>query len=320
MLPTTSDRSDLPAVAGITNDGIRAFLRTWLDGRSRHTTRAYRLDLTEFSSFLGCSELDAVRALLASNNGAANTIVLRFRHHQQERGLAAATVSRRLTTVRSMVRLARVLGMVSWSLDVGGAKGDRYRDTRGPGADGFAAMLRSAAAQSNASKAARDAALLWCLFAPALRRGEVAALDLEHLDLPGSRVSVLGKGRADREWVTLPDETTKALRAWIAARGEAPGPLFVNLSRAHARQRITGDGIARVTKRLGRSAGVGDVRPHGLRHGGITTALDATNGDVRAVARFSRHRDVRVLQRYDDNRADLGGAVSRVVAAAVGVA
>ena len=54
--------------------------------------------------------------------------------------------------------------------------------------------------------------------------------------------------------------------------------------------------------------------PHGIRHTAITEALNLTQGDVRAVQRFSRHRDVRVLTIYDDNRTDLGGKVARMVA------
>ena len=56
-------------------------------------------------------------------------------------------------------------------------------------------------------------------------------------------------------------------------------------------------------------------RPHGLRHAAITEALNLTKGDVRRVQRFSRHKDVRVLNRYDDNREDLGGEVARLVSA-----
>ena len=51
-----------------------------------------------------------------------------------------------------------------------------------------------------------------------------------------------------------------------------------------------------------------------LRHAAITEALDKTNGDVRAVQRFSRHCDVRTLQVYDDARIDLAGRVAREVA------
>jgi integrase/recombinase XerC len=35
---------------------------------------------------------------------------------------------------------------------------------------------------------------------------------------------------------------------------------------------------------------------------------------MRAVQKFSRHRDVRVLNAYDDNRQDLAGDVARLVA------
>jgi integrase/recombinase XerC len=64
---------------------------------------------------------------------------------------------------------------------------------------------------------------------------------------------------------------------------------------------------------LGDEAGA-TVRPHGLRHLAITRALDAFNGDVRKVAQFSRHKDIRVLTAYDDNRRDAGGEVAAAVA------
>jgi integrase/recombinase XerC len=53
-----------------------------------------------------------------------------------------------------------------------------------------------------------------------------------------------------------------------------------------------------------------------LRHAAVTAALDLTGGDIRAVQKFSRHRDVRVIERYDDSRKDLAGEVARRVAAA----
>jgi integrase/recombinase XerC len=66
---------------------------------------------------------------------------------------------------------------------------------------------------------------------------------------------------------------------------------------------------------LGEQAGV-RARPHGLRHAAITEALDRTNGDVRAVQRFSRHRKLDTLLIYDDARRDLAGDVARRVAEA----
>ena len=57
------------------------------------------------------------------------------------------------------------------------------------------------------------------------------------------------------------------------------------------------------------------TRPHGLRHAAITAALDATNGDVRRVQRFSRHADARTLLIYDDARSDMGGEIAALIAA-----
>lgn len=95
--------------------------------------------------------------------------------------------------------------------------------------------------------------------------------------------------------------------------GEDPGPLFPSLDRAKRGGRLSSTSVYRMVRALGAAVGLA-VRPHGLRHTAITAALDLT-GDLRAVQRFSRHRDVRVLTRYDDNRADLGGDVARRVAA-----
>jgi integrase len=71
-------------------------------------------------------------------------------------------------------------------------------------------------------------ALLRLLHDVGLRRGEVVRLDLEDVDLAGSRIFILGKARSQKEPVTLPEPTKAALMAWIEARGSEPGPLFVN--------------------------------------------------------------------------------------------
>ena len=54
-----------------------------------------------------------------------------------KRGLATATIARRLAALRSMVKLARALGRIAWTLDIAGPKAEPYRDTRGPGLDGW---------------------------------------------------------------------------------------------------------------------------------------------------------------------------------------
>src|SRR5262245_39991224 len=290
----------------------------FLAGRSPQTLRAYRKDLEDFAGFLGVATVEAIPgALLGAGQGAANEVVLRYRAHLQGRGLAPATVNRRLAAIRSLVKLARVLGLVPWALDVDGVRSETYRDTRGPGRQGFRRLLAALEGRQDA-KGLRDRALLRLLFDLGLRRAEAVRLDVADLDLSAGTVDVLGKGRTQKARLTLPCPTREALAVWLAARGSQPGPLFISCDRAgKGSGRLTGAAVYTIVRRLGVQAGLGSVRPHGLRHAAITEALDLTNGDVRAVQRFSRHRDLRTLQRYDDCRRDLGGEVAKKLADAM---
>jgi integrase/recombinase XerC len=305
------------ALERVSNGGIsersRRLVEAFLSGRNHRTRAAYGRDLADFAAFLGAgSPEEAARALLAGGPGTANETALTYRAHLQGRGLSPATVNRRLAAVRSLVKLARVLGLVTWTLEIPGLKSCAYRDTRGPGREGFLRMLAQLEDRTDA-KALRDRAILRLGYDLALRRGEVAGLDVADVDLEAGTVAVLGKGKTQKELLTLPAPTREALAAWLTTRGTAPGPLFLNFDRAHKGVRLTGTSINRVVKALGLAVGL-DVHAHGLRHAGITRALDLSGGDVRSAARFSRHARLETLQVYDDAREDLGGRLARLVA------
>ena len=79
-------------------------------------------------------------------------------------------------------------------------------------------------------------------------------------------------------------------------------------------RRLSPRTVNRMIHRLARRGGLsGPVRPHGLRHAGITRVLDLTNGDVRKVARFARHTNPKTTMLYDDDRQDLAGVVTRLL-------
>ncbi len=291
-----------------------ALVDSFLEGRNERTLRAYRQDLEDFRAFVQAGSLDeAARLLLVRGHGEANALVLSYRAHLMGRNLQAATINRRLAALRSLVKLARMLGLVPWSLEVENVKARPYRDTRGPGRAGFRRLLDTVESASN-PKASRDLAILRMLYDLGLRRGEVVALNLEDLDLESGTIAVTEKGQTQKTLLSLPEPTRLVLREWTVARGLEPGPLFTNFDRAGKGQGgLTGTSLYRIVRSLGDDAGV-RARPHGLRHTAITEALDLTHGDVRAVQRFSRHRDLRVLNLYDDNRQDLGGNVARLIA------
>jgi len=284
-------------------------IEAFLSGRNPRTLRAYSQDLADLARFAGCATVeDAARLLLGRGHGEANALALAYRASLVERGLAPATINRRLAAVRALVKLARTLGMVAWTLEVPGLRSENYRDTRGPGNAAIREVLDALAKRSDV-KAKRDRAILRLLYDLALRRSEVTRLDVEDCDLEAGTLAVVGKGRAAKVKLTLPSETAEALVHWIAARGTETGALFPNLDRAGKGKRLTGAGLWYMVK----SYGLG--RPHGLRHAAITEALDLMNGNLRAVQRYSRHRDARILGVYDDNRTDLAGEVARRVAA-----
>lgn len=297
--------------------GLRA-LDSFLTTRNAKTRAAYAGRLEAFARWCGAPTVaDAVQALLAGGHGNANDTVLRYRQDMRDRGCAPSHINQALSALRGVVQIARMLGMIPWTLEVVSIKVTTYRDTRGPGRDGMRSILDvvERAAQEGTAKGLRDLALVRILFDLGLRRFEVESLDMEHVDMTEGRVWILGKGRSQREARTLPAQTKEALARWITCRGTDPGPLFVRLNPGSAGERLTGHGVWQIIKAVGKMVKI-TVRPHGLRHAAITQALDM-GFSHRDVQRFSRHADLRTLALYDDNRADLAGKVAASIACAV---
>jgi len=295
-----------------------SLVAAFLAGRNARTVCAYRQDLEAFRRFLQVPTLDdAAQRLLASAPGAAHALALAYQAHLLERGLQAATVNRRLATLRSLVQFAGTVGRVPWTLEIKNVKTQPYRDTMGPGKTAIRAMLAALQARRDA-KAQRDRAALRLLYDLGLRRGEVVALDLAHVDLTAGRVAVLGKGRRQPDVLALPEPTQAALHAWLTVRGWHPGPVFTNFDRARKGSgRLTGTSLYRIVRTLGAQVGF-TVCPHGLRHTAITEACKAAQAHgiaLEEVLDFSRHRDVKVLMIYRDRERNVQGTLAALVAA-----
>ena len=195
-------------------------------GRRPTRLRAYAKDLADFAAFL---KLDS----------AARGRRVPYRRHlrpgQQagpglqgppDRGnLAPATIARRLAALRSVVELARTLGRVAWAIDIPSPRAEAYRDTRGPGLEGWKSLLPAARKRATTAKGKRDLALVRLMHDLGLRRGEVVALDLGDLDLEAGTVAIVGNGKSEKTNVTLNAADGGGLADWVAARGEWPGAL-----------------------------------------------------------------------------------------------
>jgi len=148
----------------------------------------------------------------------------------------------------------------------------------------------------------RDQAMLYLGFAAGLRVSELVGLRLDDIELEGPYPSLLvrGKGRKQRR-LPLWKEATRALRAWLAVRGDAAVPeVFLN-ARGEA---LTCSGFTYLLKKyvqlaMPHSPGLSKktVSPHVLRHTCAMNSLQATR-DIRKVALWLGHSSLKSTEIY----------------------
>lgn len=302
-----------------TTPAIQAdLLRDFFSGMNPKTVRAYTQGLEDFRAFIGAEDLnDAALKLFGNGQGAANGIVLKYKADLISRKFSPSTINQRLAALRSLSKMARILGYIPWAVEIRNVQAETYRDTRGPGRDAWQKLL-IAATEQRGPKAARDVALLRMLHDLALRRAELAGIDWEDVDLERAAVSVLRKGRNQKTILTMPGPTVEALRSWMNTRDKKSGPLFVNFDHAGKGERLTGGGVYEIVRSIGAKVGI-NTRPHGLRHLAITEACKAAveNGiGLEEVRDFSGHKSVSVLIRYRDAERNVQGKLAAMVATA----
>ena len=256
---------------------------------SRHTLRSYRTDLQQFSAYLA--------GLAPSHRESVATPDLRAVQAREirgwlatlhRRGLDATSVSRKLAAVRSWMRFLARRGRL---------QRNPARDVRGPRLArklvSFLPVDESTALLDDADMSVRDRAVLELLYATGLRVSELAGLDLDDVDAAARTVRALGKGKKERI-VPFGAKAARALEAYLAERGQAPGALLVG-----ARGRRLGvRTIYELVRRRARASGISRrVSPHTLRHTFATHLLDA-GADLRLIQDLLGHSRLSTTQRY----------------------
>jgi integrase/recombinase XerC len=252
-------------------------------GRSPHTVRAYRSDLTGLLDGLDDLEgldLARLRRWLAAGH---------------EAGLGRATLARRAAAARGFTAWAHRAGRLPTD------PGPRRALPAVPTAEQTGAVL--AAAGSGAAEehpvALRDLLVLELLYATGVRVAELCGLDLDDID-PGRRaLRVVGKGSRERT-VVYGVPASDALRRWLAAgrpavvRAGSPPALLLGARGGRLDPRV-----ARrvVHQALGAVPGAPDVGPHGLRHAAATHMLEG-GADLRYVQELLGHAKLATTQLY----------------------
>jgi site-specific recombinase XerD len=208
-------------------------LRAWFNGKAPNTIRGYRHDLEDFALFLSRSlgitpRLDiaaTLTCLFKQSSPSAHEIVLAFRDHLVHAHLSSASTNRHIATLRSVTKLGRMLGMMTWYIELGGVKHERRKDVMGPTVADIRAMLDATSGDTEAET--RAYAMVTTFYCLGLRVSELCGLNLEETDLSRGTTWIKGKGRKEKELVPLPALVVTAIRRYLTHRGLVAGPLFL---------------------------------------------------------------------------------------------
>ena len=280
---------------------------------SPHTVRAYESDVTQYLAWLagesgkkmselGPADLDrsSVRVHVAELNRA---------------GKARASVARKLSALKTFSRYLRREEIIDH--DPTAMAVAPKRDHTIPthlSEDEMTQLIETPNTGDPLGR--RDRAILELFYASGLRLSELAAIDLENLDLNGRMVRVMGKGGKER-LVPFNHSTAAALRAWmkdraaiiagrrpkaavspkrprVAKADAAADPLFVNYRGTRLSERSVDRLLRRYVAQCSTRMG---ISPHALRHS-FATHLLQRGADLRAIQELLGHARLSTTQRY----------------------
>jgi len=233
---------------------------------------------------------------------------LRYQHTQAVRAVLAerlspASVNKHLAAMRGVLKEAWRLGLIDAESYRRAADLERVRASVLPAGREVSRgelLALFATCKAGAPSNARDAALLAILYGGGLRRSEAVALDLKDYSPETGALTVrAGKGRKDRVAYAT-NGSRAALDAWLAVRGNEPGPLLhpVNKGGRVIPRRMTAQAVLYVVHARAARAGIAHFSPHDLRRTFISHLLDA-GADISTVQQLAGHANVTTTARYD---------------------
>ena len=132
-----------------------------------------------------------------------------------------------------------------------------------------------------------------------LRQIELIRLDVTDIDIKNSKALIKGKGRDDKEPIALHPYTTTALADYLKANNKKSGALFTSNSNNSLNARLTTRAIRKLVKQVLDSLNIQNS-VHGFRHYFTTTMVQHYKGDLLTVAHYTRHKNLEMLQVYND--------------------
>ncbi len=280
----------------MSSDGVKSNMEKFLRyleverGFSKHTLRAYKKDLEEFSSY---SKTDPEAVEVIDIRGFISSLMIK--------GKAKSTVSRKLASIRSFLAYLHQEGYIKLNQAklVPMPKGTKPLPNFLTVDDAFD-LVQSPKGIDFIK--VRDRAILELLYSSGMRVAELATLNMEDVNLKEGLLKILGKGKKERI-VPFGNKAADALKIYIVERmlfkkkkskTEKNPALFLNVRGS----RLTDRQIRRIVVKYARITGVqGQVGPHTLRHS-FATHLLIGGADLRVIQELLGHSSLSTTQKY----------------------
>lgn len=222
-----------------------------------------------------------------------------FVAQRRKRGIAAVTVRRELSTLRSFFKglIARGLLEVNPALQLSAPKGARKLPNSFE-KDPLNQALNQTPSAEQHPHALRNHAIAELLYGAGLRLAELHQLCLGHIG--GDELRVTGKGGKTRV-LPLGSKAKAALDIWLRLRQQDPNagsspdaPVFVGPRGMPLSRSSIAGGLKQWALQTGLT---GRVHPHRFRHAFATHLLEES-GDLRAVQELLGHANLATTQIY----------------------
>jgi integrase/recombinase XerC len=258
---------------------------------SAHTCNNYQRDLKLFQQYLHSKHIQSWQEVdypLVSRFAA-----WRFRH-----GKKGNTIQRELSSIRSFYKylIRQKQATVNPALDVKAPKTQK-KLPKTCDSEQLDQLLKSQPDDNLITT--RDIAMFELVYSSGLRLAELAALNLQDIDLSARSMMVTGKGNKTRR-LPVGRKAIEALNKWLPLRRELlkKNPQEPALFLSSRGQRLSHRSIQQRLNALNQKQSLSmHLSPHMLRHSFATHLLESS-ADLRAVQELLGHADISTTQIY----------------------
>lgn len=261
-------------------------------GLSANTRQAYERDLRLFCKTLGFKNSDALVNVSREQ-------ITGYMTQLKEKGLAAATIARKLAAIKAFYRFMTAEGYMDANpaeVVEAGTKGIKLPCVLSE--DEVVRLLNQP--DITTAEGFRDRTMLEVLYATGMRVSELINLTLERVDLNMKYIIAFGKGSKERI-VPLGSVAAEFLQQYLEKvrqklTHEERNTNIVFL--AFGGHELTRQRFWQIIRAYGRKANINKaLTPHILRHSFATHLLD-NGADLRSVQELLGHSDISTTQIY----------------------